>query len=137
MDDVFFIWLYGKARLLAFFDYVNSYHQTIKYTWEWSKSEVSYLDVKFKLKGRKINTDVYSKPTDTHQYLDFKCCHPKCVKEGIPYGQALRLKRICNSEEVLDNRLNEVRGFLLKRGFRKRNMDSRKKEESREAFCSR
>ena len=54
---------------------------------------MSYLDVKFKLKGGKINTDVFSKPMDTHQYLDFKCCHPKCVKEGIPYGQALRLKR--------------------------------------------
>ena len=80
---------------------------------------------------------MFSKPTDTHQYLDFKCCHPKCVKEGIPYGQTLRLKRICNSEEVLDNRLNELHGYLLKRGFRKRNVDSRKREESREAFCSR
>ena len=89
MDDVSFIWLYGKERLLVFFDYVNSYHQTIKYTWESSTSEVSYLDVKAKLKGGKINTDVYSKPTDTHQYLDFKCCHPKCVKEGTPMDRFL------------------------------------------------
>ena len=90
LDDVFFIWLYGKERLLAFFECVHSYHQTIKYTWEWSTYKVSHLDVRDKPEGGKINTDVYSKPTDTHQYWDFKSCHPKCVKEGIPYGQALR-----------------------------------------------
>ena len=36
-----------------------------------------------------------SKPTDTHQYFDFKSCHPRHVKEAIPYGQALR--KICGS----------------------------------------
>ena len=37
LDDVFLIWLHGKEALLEFLDYVNSYHETIKYTWEWSK----------------------------------------------------------------------------------------------------
>ena len=80
-----------KGKLLKFFEYVNSYHQTIKYTWEWSISKVSYLDVKVKLKREKINTDVYSKPTDTYQYMDFKSCHPRCMKEGISCRQVLRL----------------------------------------------
>ena len=31
-DDVLFICLYGKERLLAFFEYVNSHHQTITFT---------------------------------------------------------------------------------------------------------
>ena len=86
--------------------------------------EVSYLDVRAKLEGGKINTDVYSKPTHTHLYLYFKSCHPKHVKEGIPYGQAVRLRWICNSEEVFDNKLDELQGYLLKKGFRKRNVDS-------------
>ena len=60
----------------------------------------------------------------TRQYLDFKSCHPKYVKRGTPYGQALRLRRICNSEEVFDNRLNELQGYLPKRGFKKRNVGS-------------
>ena len=59
------------------------------------------------------------------------------MKEGILYGQALRLRRICNSEEVLDNRLNELHGYLLKRGFRERNVYSqfvRARGKSRESL---
>ena len=56
-------------------------------------------------------TDVYSKPTDTHQYLklDYKSCHPEHVKKGIPYGQALRRRWICDSDEVFKERLNEMK----------------------------
>ena len=83
---------------------------------------------------------MYSKPTDSHQYSDFKCCYPKYVKERIPHGQALGLRRICNSEEVFNNRLNELQGYLLKRGFRKRNVDSqfvRARGKGRESLLSR
>jgi hypothetical protein len=51
---------------------------------------------------------VYSKPTDAHQNLNFKSCHPPHVKRGIPYGQALRLKRICHSDKVFESRLQEL-----------------------------
>ena len=84
-----------------FFDFVNSNDKTIKYTWQWSKTEISFLDVLVSLKEGKICTDVYCKPTDTHQYLDIRSRHPKHVKCGIPYGQALCYRRICNSDDVL------------------------------------
>ena len=67
---------------------------------------------------------MYSKPTDTHQYLDFKSCHPGHVKKGIPYGQALRLRRICDSDEVFEERLNEMKGHFIKRGFKQRFVES-------------
>ena len=70
-----------------------------------------------------ITTDVYSKPTDTHQYLDKRSCHPGHVKRGIPYGQALRLRRICDTEETLEKRLKELRGHFIKRGFKKNLVD--------------
>ena len=59
-----------------------------------------------------FSTDVYSKPTDAHQYLNFGSCHPPHVKRGIPYGQGLRLKRICSSEEVFERRLGDLKGFF-------------------------
>ena len=98
----------GKEALLEFLDYVNSYHKTIKYTWEWSKEKLSYLDVLVSIKDNRISTDVYCKPTDTHQYLDSKSCHPSHVKKGIPYGQApkfsikdLRNLKVISLREVL------------------------------------
>ena len=39
----------------------------------------------------RIVTDVYCKETDTHQYLDYRSCHRKHVKMGIPYGHVLDL----------------------------------------------
>ena len=66
-----------------------------------------------------LHTDVYSKPTDAHQYLNYKSCHPPHVKRGIPYGQALRFKRICDSDEVFERRLDDLRGFLVNRGYEK------------------
>ena len=63
-----------------------------------------------------FHTDVYSKPTDAHQYLNFKSCHLPHVKRAIPYSQGLRLRQICNSG-VFEDKLGELKGFLVKRGY--------------------
>ena len=84
-----------------------------------SKEKLSYLDVLVSIKDNRTSSDVYCKPTDIHQYLDSKWCHPSHVKKGIPYGQALRVRRICNSDEIFDKRLKELKGQLVKRGFKK------------------
>jgi hypothetical protein len=85
LDDIFFIWLHGEQRLREFLNFINSYHNTIKYTWDWSMSQVSFLDVTTsKDVGGSVFTDVYSKPTDTHQYLESSSCHPRHVKQAIP-----------------------------------------------------
>ena len=63
---------------------------------------------------------VFKTYTDTHQYLDSKSCHPRHVKEAIPYGKALRLRRrICSSDNIFDQRVKELKGNCYKRGFRK------------------
>ncbi len=67
LDDIFFIWLHGIERLEKFLKFVNSFHETISYTWDYSANQVSFLDVTIcKEVGGGISTDVYSKPTDTH-----------------------------------------------------------------------
>ena len=90
VDDIFFIWLHGIERLQEFLKFIDSFHETISYTWDYSESQVSFLDVTIcREVGGGISTDVFSKSTDTHQYLDYRSCHPKHVKQAIPYGQAL------------------------------------------------
>ena len=64
-----------------------------------------------------FSTDVYSRLTDAHQYLNFGSCHLLHVKRGIPYGQGLQLKRICSSEEAFERRLGDLKGFLGERGY--------------------
>ena len=136
MDDVFLIWLHGKENLIEFLNFVNGYHPFIEYTWKWSTKRLPYLDVMILVEDGRILTGVYSKPTDTHQYLHYGSCHPTHVKKGIPYGQALRMKRICSTKETYNRRLEMLRGNFEKRGFSKGFVDSqfnKAKEISRAA----
>ena len=102
IDDVFFIWMHGEEELKSFINHLNSSHETIKFTSEQSRDSISFLDVQVSVgEGGVLATDLFCKPTDTHQYLHKKSCHPWHTKKAIPYGQALRFRRIC-SEDLKD-----------------------------------
>ena len=98
--------------------FASNYHEPIKFTWEIGNKKISFLDVTIRVNGGKFSTDVHHKLTDTHQYLNFKSCHPQHVKKAIPYSHALRLKRICDSEDVYKTREIELKGSFLKRCYK-------------------
>ena len=50
------------------------FHSTIKFTVENSKEEVNFLDVNLKLRAGELKSDLFIKPTDTHQFLDPTFC---------------------------------------------------------------
>ena len=64
-------------------------HPTIKLTADWSKTSINFLDVMVSITEGLIDTDLYVKPTDSHQDLLSSFCHPFYCKKGIPYNQAL------------------------------------------------
>ena len=63
------------------------FHSIIKFTAEYSKED--FLNVNIKLIHGELQTDLFVKPTDTHQFLDPTSCHPYHCKKGIPYSHAL------------------------------------------------
>ena len=118
IDDVFFIWTHGEEKLETFINFLNSSHKTIKFTGEHSRESISFLDVKVSVsEGGVLRTDLFCKPTDTHQYLHKKSCHPWHTKKAIPYSQALRLGRICSDDRQLRDRLRDLAGWLKARGY--------------------
>ena len=122
LDDIFCIWTHGEEKLIEFFNYLNNFHETIKFTMEKSTTMINFLDVTVTNDNGKLTTDLYTKPTDTHQYLHAKSCHRSSTKRAIPYGQAVRIKRICSNENTLKERLNELEHWLLKRGYESENV---------------
>ena len=84
IDDIFFLWEHGENKLKSFLGKINEVHLTIKLTAEWSKAYISFLDVTVSLVERVIETDLYVKPTDNHQYLQSSLCHPFHCKKSIP-----------------------------------------------------
>ena len=100
-------------------EFMNSFHNTIKFTFSWSSQEVNFLDVNVVLRNGIVSTDLYSKPTDKHQYLFHTSCHPNSCKKGIPFGQALRIRRICSTNAFFEKRARELCNYLVERGYKK------------------
>ena len=72
-------------------------HPTIKFTAYWSKTSINVLEVTVSAAEGVIETDLYVKPTESHQYLLSSSYHPFYCKKGIQYSQALILNRICSN----------------------------------------
>ena len=117
IDDIFFLWEHGEEKLKFFIDNINKMHPTIKFTADWSKTSGNFLDVKVSIAEGVIETDLYVKPTDSHQYLLSSSCHPFYCKKGIPYSQVVRLNRSCSNNEFFDKRCNDLEKYLLERSY--------------------
>ena len=105
IDDVDMKWIHSDKELDEFFEHANSTHLSIKFTHEVSKTKMSFLDTTTTVKKGNMTTDLYSKPTDKHQYLSPSSCHPKHCFKSIPFSQAIRVKRICSTVETTKQRL--------------------------------
>ena len=81
IDDIFFIWEHDEESLKEFLNDINSFHSTIKFTADWSKEKVNFLDVEVTLNNGVLSTDLFVKPTDTPQFLDPTSCHPYHCKK--------------------------------------------------------
>ena len=68
---------------------------------------------------------VYTKPTDTYQYLHQKSCHPSHCKNGIAYSQALRLRRVCSQHTDYLRHTEELKGYLVDRGYNEKTVQQR------------
>ena len=117
IDDIFMIWQHGEEKLKEFLKILNSCHPTIKYTAEYSLDKGNFLDVEVIRSGNKLRTDLYIKPTDTHQYLEFSSCHVYHSKKSVPYSHALLFDRICSENKFFDNRCNHLGYWLKNRGY--------------------
>ena len=117
IDDIFLIWTHGHPQLDAFIQHTNTFHPSIKFTSNISTTSIPFLDVMVSLQDGVLQTDLYSKETDTFNYLHWASCHPSHTKRSIPYSLAFRLKRICSTEEALTNRLKQLTTHLSARGY--------------------
>ena len=120
IDDIFCIWTHRQEQLDNFIQFLNSCHKSIKFTTEISNECISFLDTNIILTGGKLITDLYSKPTDSHNYLLFDSCHPAHTKNSIPYSQFLRIRRICTRTEDFLLHCKEIGLHFLRRGYPKK-----------------
>ena len=119
-DDCLAIWDGSRQRLQSFFSFLNSLNKDLQYTMEIGGTQLCFLDVKLSIMNGRLETTVYSKPTNSHLYLHSSSCHSKSSIKGIPKGVALRLRRLCSTDNEFDAKAVEYEEHLKNRGYNKR-----------------
>ena len=117
IDDIFCAGDMDTVDINKFVDFYNSYNDNIKVTSDIGSS-ISFLDTTLTVNSNGIiNSSIYFKPTDSHTYLRYDSSHPKSCKDGIPYSQFIRLRRICSSQKDFDTQANSMSEFFIERGY--------------------
>ena len=108
IDDIFMIWSHGIQVLILFIDMLNSHHPTIKFTYEYNKHEVPFLNtIVYRTENNELFTRTYHKPTDNKQYLHFHSAHPR-KQESVPCGLLIRSRRICSEEKHFEEEARSI-----------------------------
>ena len=107
IDDIFSIFPYSEADLHKFMHYINNSHPKIKFMEEHSWSEVVFLDTIVKRLDNKLYTDLYTKPTDTHSFLEYTSSHLRHITQNGPYIYILE----CNKQYVGETKRRFITRF--------------------------
>ncbi|VDI57594.1 Hypothetical predicted protein [Mytilus galloprovincialis] len=117
LDDCFIFWTKSEVELDKFHSMLNALNESIQFTYDSSSSKLPFLDINIIKEEEEIITDLYCKPTDTHQYLDFRSCHPSHTKRNIPFNLARRICTIVINLELRDKRLQELKNYLKRQNY--------------------
>jgi hypothetical protein len=95
-----------------------SQHPTIKFTFEQSNIEIPFLDTLVRIDPtRRLYTTLYSKPTDTQSYVYCTSAHSHSTLNKSPFGQFLRIRRICTMDYDFDVESNNMIRQYIRRGY--------------------
>ena len=78
---------------------------------------VEFLDLEIFVENGRLETNLYIKPSNLQLYLDFFSNHPEPCKEGVVYGQALRVVERCSKTEDRDKHLQNLKSKLMDRNY--------------------
>ena len=128
IDDILVIWTGSDETFNEFFNFLNSFHPTIKFDepqHDAEENSCQFLDLKISIKNGRIHTDLYRKETSKPNALLPSSAHPGHIFSNIVYSMAFRLMRICSEEDIFEKRLMELKNdFLLPRNYHSKIIDS-------------
>ncbi len=117
IDDVFALFDIPIPEISDFVSYLNRSHDTIKFTFETSATEINFLDTTVYKCGNQLKVRAYTKPTDANNYLLYQSCHPPHCKNSLPYSQFLRIRRICSDMSDFDTKSLSMAQNFIRRGY--------------------
>ena len=100
---------------------LNLQRPSVRFTLEEGKEDLKFLDVIVYRRDGRLSTKTHEK-VDNAAYLHRLSYHPPHIHRNLPYSIALRYRTITDDDEVLHQQLEKLRGFLLNRGYKKKDL---------------
>ncbi|KAJ1119551.1 hypothetical protein NDU88_007736 [Pleurodeles waltl] len=97
LDDVLLIWTGNKEEALAFAVWLNGANPFLTFTMNIGDNKLPFFDLLIYEHDGGLATEVYYKPTDCNNLLQYQSFHPRALRDNLPVGQFLRLRRNCSS----------------------------------------
>ena len=121
-DDIFCFWNHSLQELQKFFEFMNNVDTTGKIKFPMSLANelvLEFLDLSLHIdEHNKICVDVFAKPTNSFRYVLSSTCYPKKNINNVPKGIALRLRRICDTDEKFDICSYKYQNYLIARDYK-------------------
>ena len=109
---------------MKFKQQINEVHPSIKFDFNFFNKEINFLDtVVYKTQSGKLEIKLYRKESDRQAYLQRKSEHPESLKRSIPFSQALRLRRICSTNNEFQDSCDKLRNKLTERGYKQQEIN--------------
>ena len=123
IDDTFVIWTGSASEFTTYMNTINQIHRTIKFTYDVSETELTFLDVTL-YKGNRFSLNqlldvrTHIKPTNKQLYVHATSYHPPTTINAISKGEANRYLRTNSNEKGFQNMKQRLTNRLLQRGYK-------------------
>lgn len=91
IDDLFGTWNKPKSELYLYFNTLNAFNPSFKFTLNHSNKDIPFLDVKIINTIDALHTTIYNKPTDKKLFLNFFSNYTVQTKNQSPLVNSLDL----------------------------------------------
>ena len=121
LDDIIHAWL-AKFDVTQFYEIFDSLDENLKFIFSVLAKNTNFLDISLKVDDDDhLIMDIYHKPTDSHNYLNYKSSHPKHTRDNIALSLAKRIIRIVSDDR--QHRLSELKRNLILRDHPERSIN--------------
>ena len=117
VDDTFLLFK-SENHIRPFLDYLNSQHQSIKFTHETeTNGQISFLDVKISKNGHRFETDLFRKNTFTGLGMNYESAVSNRYKYNLVECLVDRAFKICSSISKFNSEINFLKRYFYLNGF--------------------
>ena len=114
VDDIICLF-YSENDAMKFFEFLNSRHPNIKFTFEKQvDGKLPFLDILISTTDNQFSTSVYRKKTSIGLYTNFTSFTPFSYKIGLIKTLTHRAYEICSSWTLFDQECVKIKSLLLK-----------------------